>query len=462
MLLEPKFKTGKTMLIIISDLHLSDGTCGRSISPDAFYVFAERLNEMAMRASWRENNSYKPISKINILLLGDILDPLHSTLWLNTKEGEENYIRPWTDRANPRYAKKLKEITRSILKANKESIRVLRELQVKIPRSLTSQRDWEKNQDLVDVELHLRYMIGNHDWYYGIPGTPFDEIRAEVVDALGLAQRPSPFPYEPEDDAELAKVLSKYNVYARHGDYYDNFNYNAEKGRINSALGDVFTIEMLNRFPLEVERRLPSIPPEIIENLRGISHVRPAIATWLWVSSQIRHNNLPESMQKKIKDIWENIGKEFLELDIVRAADKLFQFDNVDKLEIALQISKRMPVKTMNDLALWLQEEFWGGEISYATEALKEPAFLEEKAAYIVYGHTHHHEVVPLDTKERRTIKDDKLYFNTGTWYTYFDLVINKPYEQKFVPYQVTSMVAFYKDDQRKGHRFETISGTFS
>jgi hypothetical protein len=113
---------------------------------------------------------------------------------------------------------------------------------------------------------------------------------------------------------------------------------------------------------------------------------------------------------------------------------------------------------------LWIQEEFWGRDISYAKKALKEPAFTRKntRTRYIVYGHTHHHEVVPLDTKEKRTIDDDFFYFNSGTWYTYFDLAINKPHEQKFVPYQVVSTLAFYKDDQRKGHRFETLSGIFS
>ncbi len=146
----------------------------------------------------------------------------------------------------------------------------------------------------------------------------------------------------------------------------------------------------------------------------------------------------------------------------MRKADKKFKFDNVDKLEIALQISKRTPVKTLNDLALWIQEEFWGGEISYAKKALKEPAFLDKEALYIVYGHTHSHEIVPLDTTEKRTVYDDQIYFNSGTWHTYFDLAIHKPHEQKFVPYQVISYLAFYKDDQRRGHRFETLSGTLS
>ena len=214
------------MLIIVSDLHLSDGTCGKSIPVDAFYVFAERLDGMAMRASWRKDGIYRPIKEINILLLGDILDPLHSTLWLDTKEDTPEYTRPWTDQNAPRYAKKLKEITNTILKENEKSVQVLRELDVKIPRTLLRQRGWEEDKDLVSVEIKLHYIIGNHDWYYGIPGAPFDEIRAEVVEALGLSQTSAPFPYYPKDKPELRKILASYKVYAQHGDSYDNFNFN--------------------------------------------------------------------------------------------------------------------------------------------------------------------------------------------------------------------------------------------
>ena len=452
------------MLIILSDIHLGDGTCGHSISSDAFYVFAERLDEMAMRASWREDGTYKPIKEINILLLGDILDPLHSTLWLDTKENTPEYTRPWTDKGKPAYAEKLKEITHAILAKNADSIRILRELKVEIPQELLSQRGWEERKDLVKIETHLYYMIGNHDWYYGITGTPFDEIRAEVVEAFNLSQTSSPFPYRLEEAPALEKKMAGYKVYAQHGDCYDKFNYNADakEKRMSSALGDVFTVEMLNRFPLEVAAQLPELSQEVIDNLSEISHVRPALATWLWVSSQIKHNDLRSSMQREIKNIWDELGDKFLKLDITRSLDKKFSFDYVDKLEIALKISKHIPVKTLNDLALWIQKEIWGGEISYIKKALKEPAFVKNKALYIVYGHTHHHEVVPLDTSEKRTVDDDKFYFNSGTWYTYFDLAVHKPYEQKFVPYQVVSYLAFYKDDQRKGHRFETLSGTFA
>ncbi len=82
------------MFIVISDLHLVDGTCGKPISASAFRLFAARLNELAFNASWRADKRYRPLDGIDILLLGDILDPLHSTLWLDKSPGESGYVRP--------------------------------------------------------------------------------------------------------------------------------------------------------------------------------------------------------------------------------------------------------------------------------------------------------------------------------------------------------------------------------
>jgi len=41
------------MLVIISDLHLTDGTSGVTIHPGAFAIFAKRLRDLAERASCR-------------------------------------------------------------------------------------------------------------------------------------------------------------------------------------------------------------------------------------------------------------------------------------------------------------------------------------------------------------------------------------------------------------------------
>ena len=54
------------------------------------------------------------------------------------------------------------------------------------------------------------------------------------------------------------------------------------------------------------------------------------------------------------------------------------------------------------------------------------------------------------------------MYLNSGTWHTYFDLAINKLEEQKFIPYQVSTYLSFYKNGEHQGRRFEVWSGSFS
>ena len=99
------------MLVIISDIHLGDGTTASSISPTAFDLFSNRLNETAYFASFRQDGTYRPIETLDLLLMGDILDPLHSTLWLDTAPGTLNYTRPWTDTHSPTFAATLAETT---------------------------------------------------------------------------------------------------------------------------------------------------------------------------------------------------------------------------------------------------------------------------------------------------------------------------------------------------------------
>ena len=70
------------MLVIISDLHLTDGTSGQTIKENAFRIFSERVRDMALDASFRQDNTYRPVERIDILLLGDILDVIRSTDWL--------------------------------------------------------------------------------------------------------------------------------------------------------------------------------------------------------------------------------------------------------------------------------------------------------------------------------------------------------------------------------------------
>jgi hypothetical protein len=453
------------LLIIVSDIHLSDGTCGKQISSSAFHLFADRIKELAFNASLRADGTYCPVEVIDILLMGDILDPLHSTSWLDTHPGEIGYTRPWTDFHAPEFVAKLGAITRAILNNNRESIEVLKGFTragVTLPPTRKGTK-MGKGSGGFPVKVHLHYMVGNHDWYYHLPGSEFDAIRSEIIQAFGLSNPHQPFPHELKESALLSEMLGNYKVYAQHGDIYDLFNFNREKGRNSASLGDAFSVEVINRFPLEARKLFGNeLPPNLIENLRELVNIRPILATPLWISSQLTQNHISKTMQKKLKGLWDELSNEFLNLQFIQAGNIPFKMDSVNELELVIHLTDRISFKTIDSLVVWLRKRINPGGATFAKHALKEEAFLDRKAQFIVYGHTHRHEVVPLDTFPGALQPTNQLYLNSGTWHTFVDLAVNKPKEQKFIPYQVMTYLSFYHDCERQGRLFESWAGTFS
>jgi UDP-2,3-diacylglucosamine pyrophosphatase LpxH len=455
------------MLVIISDLHLTDGTCGKSISVEAFTLFADRLEELAFNASWRADGHYRPVSEINVLLLGDILDPLHSTLWLEKSDGTPNPVRPWSDFHAPGFAATLAEITRAILQNNAAAASVLRKLgagkALHLPPANRIGRPARFYLRRIPVKINFYYMVGNHDWYYHLPGAEFEAIRAEVREALGLSNPAGPFPHQAGELEPFRELLARYQVYAQHGDLYDPFNYSADKGRNAASVGDAFAVEIMNRFPVEVERRMRGeLPTDFVLALRELVNVRPALATPLWISSQLSLNQVDEAAQQKLKGIWDELGREFLALPFVRTADKRYQLDVVDGLKALIGLTDRISFNALDTLVIWARRHLRADEITFSKFALQEEAFINHEAQFIVYGHTHFHEVVPLDSNPGKPLPSNQMYINSGTWHSYFDLAIHKPEEEKFISYQVLTYLAFYRNGERGGRRFETWSGSFS
>lgn len=55
------------MLVIVSDIHLTDGTSGKTIREGAFRVFRQRLRDLAYDASWRAQPNSNKACNINPL-----------------------------------------------------------------------------------------------------------------------------------------------------------------------------------------------------------------------------------------------------------------------------------------------------------------------------------------------------------------------------------------------------------
>ncbi len=459
------------MLIIASDLHLTDGTCAKSISPSAFHLFASRLHESAIQASWREDNTYRPIDGIDLVLMGDILDPLHSTRWLDTQPGEADYIRPWLDPLKPGYDAKLREVTRAIIDANAEGLGVIKELSrpgaLTIPPAASSGKPDYESKNRVVVPVRVYYTIGNHDWYYHLPDQRFDAIRGDIIDVLGLDNPTHLFPYEMTEYDLLDELQTRYKILMRHGDYYDHFNYDPTEGRNAGTIGDVFAMEILNRFPVEVQKQLGNqLPDGLLESFRRIVNVRPVLATSLWIEKQIKDRAGSPALEKELKKIWDQVCDDFLDNGFIRKANKAFQFDTVDMLQLAIKITDRTSFTTINELMNWVRSKMGSGEISYAAHALNESAVKNEQVRFVVYGHTHFHEVIPLDVYGYPSDPKNQIYINSGTWHSYYAIAVRNNFKlhqpDDFVPYQTMTYLTFYKDDERGGRRFEAWSGTFA
>jgi UDP-2,3-diacylglucosamine pyrophosphatase LpxH len=458
------------MLVIISDLHLTDGTSGETIKEGAFRIFRNRLRDLAYDASWRVGGKYKPIESLDLLLLGDILDLLRSTRWLAEKEGMPGFARPWDDPQSRAFIRKVGAINEAVLQNNAASLNVLKNLNdgktITLPPATRAGKpaevDWEPDTPKrTPVEVRLHYMVGNHDWFYHLPGVDHDQIRRKVVEAMGLSNPATePFPHEPTESAIIQNLCTSHNVFVRHGDIFDPYSYEKTAGRDASSLSDAIVVELVNRFPAEVELRMGNeLPQACLDGLKELDNVRPMLLVPVWINSLLRRTCNNRNQIKKVEDIWDELADHFLEIRFVRARDTLSPFDNVDRLALALKFSKGVSLQVISGLMNWFRSGVDSEAVTYYDFACQESAFENRMAQFIVHGHTHHYELVPLDS----TLVDGKpfnqMYFNAGTWRPVHELAKVIPKEEEFMNYHVMSYLTFFKDDERGGRPFETWSG---
>src|SRR5580704_4248084 len=149
------------MLVIISDLHLTDGTSGETIRAGAFRAFRESLRELAYDASLRSDSKYVPVEGIDIVLLGDILDIIRSTKWCSAPVE----VRPWGNQ-NDRFAEMVGLIAEGVIENNKESLDILKSLHspeiMSLPPTGPDGGVAIKPPARVPVPVRIHYLVGNH------------------------------------------------------------------------------------------------------------------------------------------------------------------------------------------------------------------------------------------------------------------------------------------------------------
>jgi UDP-2,3-diacylglucosamine pyrophosphatase LpxH len=453
------------MLVIFSDIHLTDGSTCANIGPDAFSLLTDRLRDMAYRASWRSDGSYRPIEGIDLILAGDIFDYLHSTQWAEGTPGPGKPVRPWDDPASPAYQEVIAGITEGILRHNAASLALIKRLgaeqAISIP-STPSQQNSGRFSARVHIPTRVYFMCGNHDWYLHLPGAAYDAVRGKICAAMGLANPPNCFPHAIEELPALERLCRDYGVYVRHGDFYDAYNFDRTRGRNAAALGDAVSVGLIDRFPAVVQAHMGNeLPDSLLCSLREVVNVRPALYTPAWIHGLLERE-CQADQAKRIKSIWDDLADQLVREPFVRGFDQKFALDIVDGLETALFFSRHASLGLLSNLTKVIGQRFGLDSLSWAKHAVKEPAYLDRTARYIVYGHTHSPELVPLNVYLDHGTRVNQACFNTGTWHIVHSPARGNPDAPMFMGYNLMSYIAFFKGDERRGKPFETWTGSLA
>ncbi|MBI1920912.1 MAG: hypothetical protein HYS23_07495 [Geobacter sp.] len=411
------------MLVFLSDIHLTDGTSGETIKSTAFRIFAESVKKLA--------GTVDPLREIRIVLLGDIFDVIRSTRWLDAN------VRPWND-ANVNQQQVVSEIVNGILSSAENS------------SSIEHIKSIREAADARNVPFSIEYVIGNHDWLIN----RYPEAIQAVSDKLGTAAVTFPAEVYYED----------YKAYACHGDKYDEFNHTGNRNA--SSIGDAIVIELLNRFPAEVEKKLND-PAEdweisakeksrVIDLLKEIDNIRPLLDAPTWVL-MVQEKVPSKKVQKMIDETWQKCVDNFLKLEFIKKFDKFLWPDLVDGLEFVLRLSSQASGRVREKVAETVKSLMSDTEgEKYLKRAYGEARLRSGAASYVLYGHTHDHKLIPLDQAPNNTLKpDDKIYFNTGTWRKTWNRTAFDRSSREFIGWHVLTYVALFRGDENGDYNFE-------
>jgi len=389
------------MLVVISDLHFSDGSSSRNISHRAFSHFFQHI-----KRGLRDENK-----ELIIVFAGDTFDLLRSEYWMTVDEEE----KPWAENdqgsgvrsqepgskerragsGEQGYRKHLKTILEKILDENEPSLAIIRQV-----------------EDLLHpVPVKICIIPGNHDRMLA----EIDGYKDMLDKRLGNISI-----------SDTSYENSGYGVKIRHGHEYDTYNF--EDGGI--PIGDVNTTELFVYLPFKIKKQYP----ELDDELRCIEDIRPQ-----WRVFDYLRATYPEGeINRCIKETTEKTIERFFNIPFVNGwiekHDTAGFFDDADKLEYMLRFFKLLPLSWAERL-LKTFSHFEIGEQHYENMAEK------EKILYAVYGHTHTENISFLGI----TKGQHRYYVNTGTWRER----IAASNKGMFSRYKTLTYAVFYTKEER-------------
>jgi UDP-2,3-diacylglucosamine pyrophosphatase LpxH len=429
------------MLVVISDLHLTDCSTASNPHETAFKLLVDEL---------KGNVDAKAPTEIHVLLLGDIFDLVRTSWWHENVPNSKQ--RPWDGTLDPATA--MNTNTAAIEKQFAEVLeRVLAQPSstefVKGLKSLTETR----------LDTRITYVVGNHDRVLN----NFESLRTRV--ARAFAPVPVTFANEFHDP--------QYAISARHGHEWDPhchgwefltkvLDRKSKAGRFDPrvyqvmAIGEVITAELMGGFVWHVDQNLPAPADEPYRRLiREVNNLRPmsdAIGWISWVAqaqtprylkatSQAFRSALRATLNTSLAKQWDHVK-----------TDLIFSGDITDYLSKALTVLNQpngmkklqalVPLFQKFEAALAIFRGHGEDGLYKGAASQFEDGALPAGTQYLVYGHTHQARQDFFKANLDGTVQ---MYVNTGT---FLPLIQQTADRRSYARSNRMTFLCFYRADE--------------
>ncbi len=428
------------MLVILSDIHLTDETTSFNVKPEAF--------EEHLKHEIDDNAKANDARELHIMLLGDIFDLVRTAYWQTVPEDE----RPWYGKLDKTTGMNTSNKVQKHFEQVLTDILATRSAQALVAMCNRLARDHGQT----GIPVRVSYVVGNHDRaFWNFPSLQ-KKLRAAFSEVTLNGKNGKRFAL-----CDHLK-LPQYGVLARHGHEWDDNSYalklynkvlNRRKqvqrfdptvNRVMS-IGEVITAELMSGLIHRVEGKLDDM---IIHDLKDANNVRPMTDLFAWLDwfagSSVKRDN--DVIFNALRDsLGAVLDSSFARLWDKTESDFFFTGDITDTLS---KLRTTMPVLGFSGLKTGVSifkgiggsgDDFLNG--AAAEWKSMDPTDLK-RLQYIVYGHTHRalHECFAADTSGRV-----RMYINTGT---YQPLIEQTRDGAGFSSAHRMTMLFFYRKDE--------------
>jgi UDP-2,3-diacylglucosamine pyrophosphatase LpxH len=443
------------MLVVISDLHLADGTAGdHNLKPQVYVDLLDRIAEAHAKV-----RAVNPHSQVQIVYAGDIFDMRRTHFWFQGEQSPWRHFQPveGADHAKPPTPSTSGE--GYLDRAVQLFTQIMTHENVAPIKGILGDRLADR---FGGIEPTRVYLPGDSDRLINMsPG-----LRARVIDFLGL-DLGLPQGWNPDLRFPTQYVEPGHGVLIRHGHEWDVYSFEGDSDRLEPQdydcvpMNDLISCELFARLTYEASLQQPGgeFSAEAIARFRQkieqLDNVRPVSSVVQWLTRHFTTSEDKTMLRQCIGRALSNFNtKDYVKWWLSSAGhDKWYNpLDEADRLELLLASLDKLWLGKIG-AAMKIYDKFaaYDPYERYVDMAAKEEMALQDGSAvqYVVYGHTHWAQHIPLKfLGEEGGPQRDLHYVNVGSLRPTHQVTRDG---RNFYVTESLCFGIFYRQDERSG-----------